>query len=130
MKLCQLEFATRDLEASLRFLEAIGWKRVPVSIQDQILFEVPGDSPYGLSLKAVKKNASETVFGPLAYFEISETLHSLRQTILAAGASLITDITPVIGYGEILVAEDAGGLRLGFYEAKVIAPRQPKLSKS
>ncbi len=113
MKLCQLEFYTRDREASLEFLEAlVGWKKVPVTVEPITIIEVPEGSPYGISLRQ-----SESMDAPslLAYFETSDALEELATRCLAAGGRIVQEPTRVIGYGQTLIVEDPFGLRLGFY---------------
>lgn len=122
MKLCQLEFQSFHIESSVRFVEAVlGWKMVPVSIQDQVIIEVPEESPYGISIRAITKNAGNPT-GLLAYFESAKRLTELREIILSEGGQILSEPKVVTGYGQVMVAEDPGGIRLGFYEAKFEGP--------
>lgn len=129
MKLCQLEFYSRDVEASLRFAgEILGWKKVPVAIQDQTVIMVAEDSPYGISIRSRKSQAarSEQADSPslLAYFEVNEKLSLLRDRCLALGGIIIQEPVPLIGYGIVMTVEDQGGLRYGLYEAHFEGPRR------
>lgn len=147
MKLCQLEFYSRDVEASLAFAEAmLGWRKVPVAIQDQAVIMVPEDSPYGISIRSravsrpeagspglASQNKSEAAWSEqaaspsmdlTAYFESNETLSALRERCLALGGLIIKEPTPVTGYGSVMVVEDQGGLRYGLYEAHFEGPRR------
>lgn len=123
MKLCQLEFKSIDTETSLRFLGAVlGWTKVPVSIQDQIIIEVPDDSPYGISIRLVKEKASASQ-GLLAYFESAIPLIEQRDIIMNLGGRILSEPKIVTGYGQVMIAEDGAGLTIGLYEAKFEGPR-------
>ena len=128
MKLCQLEFQSSDIEASLRFIESVlAWKKVPVSIQDQVIIEMPDDSSFGISIRAsasvgIEKNA-KVPLGPLAYFESDVSLTSLIPKILDFGGRILSEPQIVAGYGLIMIVEDPGGIRLGLYEARFEGPR-------
>ncbi len=139
MKLCQLEFYSRDVEASLLFAEAIlGWKRVPVAIQDQAVIMVPDDSPYGISIRGrgqsqgqSANNKSEAAWSEqaaspslIAYFEAGEPLTNLRERCLSLSCLIVQEPTPVTGYGVVMIVEDRGGLRYGLYEARFEGPRK------
>ena len=130
MKLCQLEFYSRNVNASLKFAgEILGWKEVPVTIQDQVVIMVADDSPYGISIRSkIKTEAagSEPAASPsiLAYFESSEKLSLLRERCLIHGGVIIQEPLPVTGYGTVMVVEDQGGLRYGLYEARFEGPRR------
>ncbi len=115
MNLRQLELVTTDLDVSLRFLQAIGWRIIPVSIQDQIILEVAENSSFGISLRLHKTKAKEA-FGSLAYFETKDSLAELREKLSSLDFVSTSDIKAIAGYGKILIAEDSGGLKLGFYE--------------
>lgn len=131
MKLCQLEFYSRDVEASLKFAGGmLGWRRVPVAIQDQAVIMVPDESPYGISIRS-RKNQGEAAWSEqeaspslTVYFESSEKLSLLRERCLALGGLIIQEPLPVTGYGAVMVVEDQGGLRYGLYEARFEGPRR------
>ncbi len=122
MRLRQLELATNDLEATLAFLKAIAWPTVPVSIQDQIILQVEDESSYGVSIRVYKDKAKGEL-SPLAYFESQIPLLELRSRLTEIGLPIVSPIQALVGYGNVLVAEDAGGLKLGFYESKFTGPR-------
>lgn len=126
MHLCQLEFYSYDLEASLAFAgKILGWKRVPVAIQGQAIIEVPDDSSYGVSIRArLKPEALEAVPHLTSYFEVNRKLDELREECAALGATIIQEPTAVTGYGRVMQVEDRGGLRYGLYEARFEGPRK------
>ena len=121
MRLCQLEFCSRDIEASLIFAKAIlGWNRVPVAIDGMAIIEVADSSSFGLSIR----QGFVAPEGPLlAYFEVELSFATLRERCLALGARIHQEPKVVIGYGEVMVVEDRGGLRFGFYEARFQSPK-------
>ncbi len=114
-KLCQLEFQSSDIEGTLNFTEnVLDWKKVPVSIQDQVIIEVPDDSPYGISLKSVK---SPTEGGPLTYFQSTVPLENLLRKIKESGGEILEDPKFVTGYGQVMIVKAPGQVKLGlFYE--------------
>ena len=127
MRLCQLEFFSYDVEASLQFTGAVlGWTRVPVAIQDQSVIAVASDSPYGISIRKRSKKANPGQPGQpplLAYFEVDQKLAVLREQCLALGALIVQEPMIVTGYGVVMIVEDRGGLRFGLYEARFVGPR-------
>lgn len=125
MRLCQLEFQSTDIEASLQFVEGIlGWTRAPVSIQDQFIIKMPQNSPYGISLRSIAaQKKPKAPHGPLVYFESDISLQILKARTQELGGRIISEPNIVVGYGMIMVVEDPGGLRFGLYEAKFEGPR-------
>ncbi|RYZ50798.1 MAG: hypothetical protein EOP07_22345 [Proteobacteria bacterium] len=126
MHLCQLEFYSYDLEASLEFSgKILGWKRVPVAIQGQAIIEVPDQSPYGISIRERRRpEAVETLPALTSYFEVKCKLDELRDECAALGATILQEPTAVTGYGRVMLVEDRGGLRYGLYEARFEGPRR------
>ncbi len=129
MRLCQLEFYSQDVEASLKFAgEVLGWKRVPVAIEDQAVIAVDDASPYGISIRKSPKGPAGQL-DLIAYFEVSIPLQVLRETCLALGGTILQEPIPCPGYGLVMIVGDCGGLRYGLYEARFEAPR-PKVRPS
>jgi predicted enzyme related to lactoylglutathione lyase len=126
MHLCQLEFYSYDLEASLMFSgKILGWKRVPVAIQGQAIIAVPDQSPYGISIRErTKPEAFEKLPALTSYFEVNRELEAIRDECAALGATIIQEPTAITGYGRVMLVEDKGGLRYGLYEARFEGPRR------
>jgi len=122
-RLCQLEFYSHDVDASLEFARLIlGWKRVPVALQDQAVIEVPEHSSYGISIRK-SPSAQSGRTDLIAYFEAEESLADVRERCLALGGTILQEPTLMTGYGTVMVVEDRGGLRYGLYEARFEGPR-------
>ncbi len=118
MRLCQLEYYSADVQASLQFIETVlGWKQVPIAIQDQVIIEVPETSLFGISIRKGPALASASP-ALLAYFEVEQTLSELRDLCFSLGAKILQEPTPVTGYGNIMIVEERGGLRFGLYGSK------------
>lgn len=114
MRLCQLEFYSTSLEESLSFVEAvIGWRRVPFSIGDQIIIEVPDDSPYGISIKSIP--ATKPSPSVLAYFATVIPLVDLAKKVLDRGGRILQEPKHITGYGQVMVIEGPGSIRLGLF---------------
>ncbi len=118
MKLCQLEFFSKDPDESFRFFEVVlGWKKVPVAIQDQIIIDVPPDSPYGISIRKSHEMDSTLKENICPYFETAEDLDVISRNAKNFGALVKSEPKFVTGYGDILLIEEKAGLTVGLYRA-------------
>ncbi len=116
-QLCQIELYAKDLPSSLVFLDKVlGWKAVSISLQDMVVIEVPDDCPFGISLVAKEEAALNP--GCVPYFEIEGSMEELVNQGLDHGARLFEGPRLIPGYGQAVVLEEPGGLRLGFYLSK------------
>lgn len=118
--LCQLEFRSTHLEASLEFFaRVLGWPALPMVLHEYVVLQVPSDSPYGVSLV---RSASETALAGIRpqqlvpYFRW-DALDSLIEELSKWGGRLVWGPRTVVGYGRTILVEDPGEIQLGFFSA-------------
>ncbi len=118
--LCQLEFRSKNLEASLKFFaHVLGWPALPMVLHEYVVLEVPADSPYGVSLVRASADAGLEGVHPqqlIPYFRW-DALDSLIEELSSWGGKLIWGPRPVAGYGRTILVEDPGEIQLGFFTA-------------
>ncbi len=115
--LCQLEFHSQRLEASLDFFRDIfGWPPLPMALQEYTVLEVPSDSPYGVSL--ISAPAEHSARQTLVPYFSWDSLEELLEKVLRAGGKLVAGPRLLPGYGRTVLVEDPGGIQLGFFTAK------------
>lgn len=118
--LCQLEFRSRKLDASLLFFKhVLGWPAMPMVLHEYVVLKVPSDSPYGISLVPASTEPEELSLSPqqlIPYFRWEE-LDSLIAHLSQWGGKLISGPQLLAGYGKTVVVQDPGGIQLGFFVA-------------
>jgi predicted enzyme related to lactoylglutathione lyase len=113
-KLCQIEFWVRDRKAAEEFyLNALGWKTVPVEILNYSLLEVPEQCPFGIAL--VSAPGASGGSSPTVHFAVDD-LAAVAERVNQAGGKVVGQPRPIPGGGKTQVIEDLDGNRLGIYQ--------------
>ncbi|MFY7930787.1 MAG: VOC family protein [Oligoflexus sp.] len=117
--LCQLEFHTVDLEASLRFFAAtFGWQPVPITLHEYVVLAVPDDCPFGISLVSHGPQASSEsrLQQPVVpYFRWEGSVETLLTLVTRYGGRVLGGPRLIPGYGQVYNLVDPGGIQLGIF---------------
>jgi predicted enzyme related to lactoylglutathione lyase len=115
--LCQLEFKSTDIPATLHFFDKVlGWKALPITLQDYYVIEVPEDSPFGVSLVPLEtKDTRLDTQATTVYFRTEKPLDILIKITDEAGGQILDGPRTVPAYGKVLRVREPGGIILGLF---------------
>jgi len=115
--LCQIEIPVRDLAAGVRFYAAVfGWKAVAAEMHNYVVFDVPTQCPYGISLVPAANGAPDpTGYRTTLYFS-TEDPDEVIQRAETAGGIKRGGPRPIPGYGTVWYFCDPDGNRFGLFQ--------------